>query len=204
MYEHDDQHLVQAALNGDSESFNRLVDRYQARAYGLCLRMLGDADHAADVAQDAFISAYRHLPSLRGEFRPWLMRIVANACRDVLRSQKRRPSVSLDMTNDDDDAPALQIADTAAGPEEQLLRREMQQTIATALFTIPAEQREVIVLSDIEGLSYQEIAEITGINIGTVKSRLNRARMRLRELLYAAELLPHVRRLTSEQTNQGE
>jgi RNA polymerase sigma-70 factor (ECF subfamily) len=108
------------------------------------------------------------------------------------------------MTTDDDEAPALQIADTTAGPEEQLLRREMQQTIATALFTIPADQREVIVLSDIEGLSYQEIADITGINIGTVKSRLNRARMRLRELLYAAELLPQVRRLTSEQTTQGE
>lgn len=204
MHEHDDQQLVQQSLSGDTLSFNQLVDRYQSRAYGLCVRMLGDADQAADVAQDAFISAYRHLPGLRGEFRPWLMRIVANACRDVLRSQKRRPSVSLDMTTDDDEAPALQIADTTAGPEEQLLRREMQQTIATALFTIPADQREVIVLSDIEGLSYQEIADITGINIGTVKSRLNRARMRLRELLYAAELLPQVRRLTSEQTTQGE
>jgi RNA polymerase sigma-70 factor, ECF subfamily len=204
MHEYDDQQLVQSALCGDTEGFNKLVERYQSRAYGLCVRMLGDADMAADVAQDAFISAYRHLPSLRGEFRPWLMRIVANACRDVLRSQKRRPSVSLDMTTDEDEAPALQIADTTAGPEEQLLRREMQQTIATALFTIPADQREVIVLSDIEGMSYQEIADITGINIGTVKSRLNRARMRLRELLYAAELLPHVRRLTSEQTNQGE
>lgn len=204
MHDHDDQKLVQLALNGNTESFNQLVDRYQSRAYGLCVRMLGDADQAADVAQDAFISAYRHLPGLRGEFRPWLMRIVANACRDVLRIQKRRPSVSLDMTTDDDEAPALQIADTTAGPEEQLLRREMQQTIATALFTIPADQREVIVLSDIEGLSYQEIADITGINIGTVKSRLNRARMRLRELLYAAELLPQVRRLTSEQTTQGE
>jgi RNA polymerase sigma-70 factor (ECF subfamily) len=204
MHEHDDQQLVQQALGGDTQSFNQLVDRYQARAYGLCVRMLGDADQAADVAQDAFISAYRHLPGLRGEFRPWLMRIVANACRDVLRSQKRRPSISLDMTIDEDEAPALQIADTTAGPEEQLLRREMQQTIAAALFTIPADQREVIVLSDIEGLSYQEIADITGINIGTVKSRLNRARMRLRELLYAAELLPQVRRLTSEQTNQGE
>lgn len=204
MHEIDDQQLVQSTLNGDTDGFNRLVDRYQARAYGLCIRMLGDADQAADVAQDAFIAAYRHLPGLRGEFRPWLMRIVANACRDVLRSQKRRPSVSLDMTMDDDDAPALQIADTTAGPEEQLLRREMQQTIATALHTIPVDQREVIILSDIEGLSYQEIADITGINIGTVKSRLNRARLRLRELLYAAELLPHVRRRTSEQTNQGE
>lgn len=204
MHEYDDIQLVQSTLNGDTESFNRLVDRYQPRVYGLCVRMLGDQDTAADVAQDAFIAAYRHLPSLRGEFRPWLMRIVANACRDVLRTKKRRPSLSLDMTYDDDESPALQIADTHAGPEEQLLRHELQQTIATALQTIPIDQREVIILSDIEGFSYQEISNITGVNIGTVKSRLNRARLRLRELLYAAELLPQVRRLTTEHTTQGE
>jgi RNA polymerase sigma-70 factor (ECF subfamily) len=94
MLQYDDQEIVQMILAGDTDAFNVLVDRYQARAYNLCLRMLGDGDAAADVAQDAFISAYRHLPSLRGEFRPWLMRIVANACRDALRSQKRRPTVS--------------------------------------------------------------------------------------------------------------
>jgi RNA polymerase sigma-70 factor (ECF subfamily) len=160
--------------------------------------MLGDADAAADVAQDAFISAYKHLPSLRGEFRPWLMRIVANGCRDVLRSQKRRPSVSLDLERDDDDTPAMQLADTGDGPEAALMKRELQKTIAGALAEIPDDQREVVILSDIQGLSYQEIADMTGINIGTVKSRLNRARSRLRELLMAAELLPRVRRHTLE------
>jgi RNA polymerase sigma-70 factor (ECF subfamily) len=112
MVQYEDQQLVQLVLDGDTEAFNDLVDRHQSRAYNLCVRMLGDADAAADVAQDAFISAYKHLPALRGEFRPWLMRIVANACRDVLRSQKRRPSVSLDLERDDDDTPAMQIADT--------------------------------------------------------------------------------------------
>ena len=192
----EDQILVSAALAGDNDSFNQLVERYQNRAYGLCFRMLGDADAAADVAQDAFISAYRHLPSLRGEFRPWLMRIVANACRDVLRSNKRHPSVSLDTNpRDEDESPALQIADTSPNPEEHLMRTELHRTISVALLQIPLDQRTVVILSDIEGLSYDEIAVVTGANIGTVKSRLNRARTRLREIFVAAELFPTVRRL---------
>ncbi len=198
MVQYENQQLVQLVLDGDTQAFNDLVERHQSRAYNLCLRMLGDADAAADVAQDAFISAYKHLPSLRGEFRPWLMRIVANGCRDVLRSKKRRPSVSLDLERDDDDTPAMQIADTSDGPEAALMKSELQKTIAGALAEIPDDQREVIILSDIQGLSYQEIADMTGINIGTVKSRLNRARSRLRELLMAAELLPRVRRHTVE------
>jgi len=198
MVQYEDQQLVQLVIDGDTQAFNDLVERHQSRAYNLCVRMLGDADAAADVAQDAFISAYKHLPSLRGEFRPWLMRIVANGCRDVLRSKKRRPSVSLDLERDDDDTPAMQIADTSDGPEAALMKSELQKTIAGALAEIPDDQREVIILSDIQGLSYQEIADMTGINIGTVKSRLNRARSRLRELLMAAELLPRVRRHTVE------
>jgi RNA polymerase sigma-70 factor (ECF subfamily) len=192
----EDQILVSAALAGDNDSFNQLVERYQNRAYGLCFRMLGDADAAADVAQDAFISAYRHLPSLRGEFRPWLMRIVANACRDVLRSNKRHPSVSLDTNpRDEDESPVLQIADTTPNPEEHLMRTELHRTISVALLQIPLDQRTVVILSDIEGMSYDEIAVVTGANIGTVKSRLNRARTRLREIFVAAELFPTVRRL---------
>jgi RNA polymerase sigma-70 factor (ECF subfamily) len=198
MVQYEDPQLVRLVLDGDTEAFNDLVERHQSRAYNLCVRMLGDADAAADVAQDAFISAYKHLPSLRGEFRPWLMRIVANGCRDVLRSQKRRPSVSLDLERDDDDTPAMQLADTGDGPEAALMKSELQKTIAGALAEIPDDQREVVILSDIQGLSYQEIADMTGINIGTVKSRLNRARSRLRELLVAAELLPRVRRHTLE------
>lgn len=196
----EDQILVSAALAGDNDSFNQLVERYQNRAYGLCFRMLGDADAAADVAQDAFISAYRHLPSLRGEFRPWLMRIVANACRDVLRSNKRHPSVSLDTNpRDEDESPVLQIADTTPNPEEHLMRAELHRTISVALLQIPLDQRTVVILSDIEGMSYDEIAVVTGANIGTVKSRLNRARTRLREIFVEAELFPTVRRLIADE-----
>jgi RNA polymerase sigma-70 factor (ECF subfamily) len=196
----EDQILVTAVLAGDSDSFNQLVERYQNRAYGLCFRMLGDSDAAADVAQDAFISAYRHLPSLRGEFRPWLMRIVANACRDVLRSNKRHPSVSLDTNpRDEDESPALQIADANPNPEEHLMRAELHRTISVALLQIPQDQRTVVILSDIEGMSYDEIAEVTGANIGTVKSRLNRARARLREIFTEVELFPTVRRLIANE-----
>lgn len=196
----EDQILVTAVLAGDSDSFNQLVERYQNRAYGLCFRMLGDSDAAADVAQDTFISAYRHLPSLRGEFRPWLMRIVANACRDVLRSNKRHPSVSLDTNpRDEDESPALQIADANPNPEEHLMRAELHRTISVALLQIPQDQRTVVILSDIEGMSYDEIAEVTGANIGTVKSRLNRARARLREIFTEVELFPTVRRLIANE-----
>jgi RNA polymerase sigma factor (sigma-70 family) len=191
--EYDDTQLVRDILAGDTQSFNVLVERHQSRVYSLCVRMVGDADAAADVAQDAFISAYRNLPSLRGEFRPWMMRIAANACRDVLRTRKRRPTVSMDA-DPSDDAPAQQIADSQAGPEDVLMHTEMQQALVEALYAIPDEQREVVILSDVQGYSYQEIAEVTGINIGTVKSRLNRARTRLREILMAAELFPQVMR----------
>lgn len=191
--EYDDAQLVRDILAGDTQSFNVLVERHQSRVYGLCVRMVGDTDAAADVAQDAFIAAYRNLPSLRGEFKPWMMRIAANACRDVLRTRKRRPTVSIDL-DPSDDAPMQQIADRQAGPEEVLMHTEMQHALLEALHAIPDEQREVVVLSDIQGFSYQEIAEVTGINIGTVKSRLNRARTRLREILVAAELFPQVMR----------
>lgn len=193
MIDYDDAQLVQAILAGDTQSFNILVERHQSRVYGLCVRMLGDNDAAADVAQDAFIAAYRNIPSLRGDFRPWMMRIAANACRDVLRTRKRRPTVSIDL-DPADDAPAQQYIDDTAGPEETLMHAQMQQVLVDALYAIPDDQREVVVLSDIEGMSYQEIADVTGINIGTVKSRLNRARARLREILQAAELFPKVMR----------
>jgi len=195
--EHDDQQLVQAVLAGDTHRFNTLVERYQSRVYGLCVSMVGDADMAADVAQEAFISAYRNLPALRGEFRPWIMRIAANACRDVLRSRKRRPTVSIDE-DPEDDAPVQQFADQSAGPEEELLRNELQQVLVRALNDIPADQREVVILSDVQGMSYQEIADCVGINIGTVKSRLNRARMHLRAILQAAELFPQIVRPTRD------
>ena len=188
----EERRLVEAAQRGDVESFNALVRLYEGRVYNLCYRMLGDADSAADAAQDAFLSAFRNLRSFRGgSFRSWMLRIATNTCYDALRARKRRPVVSLDMDIDDDnDSSPLQIADSAETPDDFALRRELAAAIQHGLTVLPEEQRIVLILSDIQGLAYEEIAQITDANLGTVKSRLSRGRARLREVLKAGELLP--------------
>lgn len=184
--------LVEAARRGDLESFNALVRLYEGRVYNLCYRMLGDAESAADAAQDTFLSAYRNLRSFRGgSYRSWLLRIATNTCYDALRSRKRRPSVSLEAASDsEDDSSPLQVPDAGESPDDFALRRELAGAIQHGLASLPEDQRAVLILSDIEGLSYEEIAQVTGANLGTVKSRLSRGRGRLRELLRAGELLP--------------
>ena len=188
----EERRLVEVAQRGDVESFNELVRLFEGRVYNLCYRMLGDAESAADAAQDAFLSAFRNLKSFRGgSFRSWMLRIATNTCYDVLRVRKRRPSVSLDIEADDESASSpLQIADTAESPDDFAQRRELAAAIQDGLTALPDEQRIVLILSDIQGLAYEEIAQITNSNLGTVKSRLSRGRARLREVLKAGELLP--------------
>jgi RNA polymerase sigma-70 factor (ECF subfamily) len=188
----EERRLVEVAQRGDVESFNGLVRLYEGRVYNLCYRMLGDAESAADAAQDAFLSAFRNLRSFRGgSFRSWMLRIATNTCYDALRARKRRPSVSLDIEADDEqDSSPLQIADTAESPDDYAQRRELAAAIQEGLATLPDEQRIVLILSDIQGLAYEEIAQITNSNLGTIKSRLSRGRARLREVLKAGELLP--------------
>jgi RNA polymerase sigma-70 factor (ECF subfamily) len=197
----EERRLVEAAQRGDVESFNSLVRLYEGRVYNLCYRMLGDADSAADAAQDAFLSAFRNLRSFRGgSFRSWMLRISTNTCYDTLRARKRRPTVSLDLdTDDEDDSSPLQIADDAESPADFALRRELAAAIQHGLTALPDEQRIVLILSDIQGLAYEEIAQITDSNLGTVKSRLSRGRARLREVLKAGELLPTRYRHESEE-----
>lgn len=185
--------LVTAAQRGDVESFNALVRLYEGRVYNLCYRLLGDADSAADATQDAFLSAYRHLHAFRGgSFRSWLLRIATNVCYDALRARQRRPVVSLDASGETvgDEPTSLQIADTSETPDEFALRRELARAIETGLAQLPVDQRLVVVLCDLQGLTYEEIAEVTGANLGTIKSRLSRGRARLRDLLREEELLP--------------
>jgi RNA polymerase sigma-70 factor (ECF subfamily) len=188
----EEQRLIAQAQRGDVESFNALVRLYEGRVYNLSYRMLGDPDSAADAAQEAFLNAFRNIRSFRGgSFRSWLLRIATNACYDLLRARQRRPSTSLDAAPEDDgDASPLQIADTAESPDEFALRRELAAAIQQALGALPEEQRVIVILCDIEGLPYEEIAQITGANLGTVKSRLSRGRARLRDALQAGELLP--------------
>ncbi len=189
----DELALIAAARDGDVTAFNRLVVQYQGLVYNLAYRLIADPDAAADATQEAFISAYRALRSFRGgSFKSWLLRIVTNACYDELRRRKRRPASSLDELEGLDetvDTPALTAP--TEGPEARAIRRELHALIQDGLLTLPEDQRTVLVLCDVQGLSYEEVTEVMRCNLGTVKSRLSRARAKLREYLQAhGELLP--------------
>lgn len=179
----DEQALIASASAGNPHAFNALAYAYQDMAYNVAYRVLGQPDAAADATQDALLSAYRALPAFRGgSFKAWLLRIVTNACYDQLRKRKRRPQTSLeDMVEDADYAAAL--TDPSESPEQALMRHELATTLEAAIAKLPTDQRLVLVLSDIEGLSYDEIAVSTGASLGTVKSRLSRARARVRDYL---------------------
>jgi RNA polymerase sigma-70 factor (ECF subfamily) len=180
--------LVRRARDGDLDAFNALVETHQRAVYNLCLRMVGSPAAAEDGTQDAFLSAYRHIGSFRGSnFRPWLMRIAANACTDELRRRHRRPAASLDAPVSGSDEP-LDVPDTAAGPEALALRAEQQEAVQGALAKLPADQRLAVVLCDMQGFAYEEIAETMRCSIGTVKSRIARGREKLRVLLAAEQM----------------
>jgi RNA polymerase sigma-70 factor (ECF subfamily) len=174
--------LVDAAKSGSLPAFNSIVLRHQDIAYGVAFRLLGDPDAAADVVQDSFLSAWRNLKSFRGDsIRPWLLRIVTNECLDHLRHKKRRPSESLDQITEAD--PSLDPPSPEDGPERLALRRESIVAIERALLGIPVVQRTAIVLHDIHGLSYEEIADVCSVEVGTIKSRISRGRSQLRDLI---------------------
>ncbi len=198
----DEQTLIRAAQRGDLDAFNELVLHYQNQVYNLAFRIMGDGDSAADATQEALISAYRALDSFRGgSFRAWLMRIVTNACYDELRRRKRRPASSLDALYVTDTAPGEVLVNGGESPEAYAQRQDLNRTLEAALQALTPDQRVVIVLSDVQGYNYQEIAEIMGVSLGTVKSRLSRARSKMRDLLLAqGELLPSLYRLQHEQT----
>lgn len=196
----DEKALIEAARRGDVGSFNQLVLSYQSMAYNVAYRILGDRDAAADATQEAFLSAYKSIGKFRGgSFKAWVLRIVTNACYDQLRYKQRRPTASLDALLVSEPAPIRPVTDPAESPEEHAMRQELSKVIQIGIGTLPAEQRATLVLSDIQGLSYQEIADITGVSLGTVKSRLSRARGKLRDfLLEQRELLPARYRLNDE------
>lgn len=190
-----DQDLAQQAVRGDTTAFNRLVLRHQDAVYTLCVRLTGNVHDAADAAQDAFFSAFRNLAGFRGgQVRSWLLRIAANSCYDLHRSRARRPADSLDQATTEEGAPPA-VVDPAAGPEQEALRHELGRVIQAGLMQLPESQRLAVVLCDVHGYDYQSIAEITGVDVGTVKSRINRGRRRLRDHLAGVrELLPSSKR----------
>jgi RNA polymerase sigma-70 factor (ECF subfamily) len=196
--------LISSAQRGDLDAFNTLVLTYQDILFNTALRILGDGELAADATQDAFLSAFRGLNSFRGgSFKAWLLRTVTNACYDELRRRKRRPTTPLEPDNEEGDtmdAPRW-AADPSRSPEEQHEAEELEHAIQHCLENLPVEFRAVVVMADIQGLDYTEVAAAIRAPLGTIKSRLARARLRLRECLQDfEELLPAVFRLQHEPT----
>lgn len=177
----DEAELVARAAGGDRVAFSRLMEHYQAACYGLAWRLLGNADQAADAVQDAFIHAYTAIDRYRGGiFRSWLLRITANASYDIMRRAKRRPSQPLpDVEEGEPELPDVATSNPAA----EAARSEMYRHLEVALRRLPEDQRTAIVLCDVYGMDYNEVAAMTDAALGTVKSRIHRGRLRLRELL---------------------
>ena len=187
------QAIAQSQL-GSTAAFNQLVAVYQRLVYNAAYRILSDPDAAADATQEAFLSAFRAMRDFRGgSFKAWLLRIATNACYDQLRYKQRRPTASLDALLLEDEEPAS-MPGTLEGPEEYVLRRELSAQVQRGLMTLPVEQRTVLILSDVQGFTYEEIATTTRASLGTVKSRLSRAREHMRDYLQQRELSPSVQR----------
>jgi RNA polymerase sigma-70 factor, ECF subfamily len=198
----DELSLIQSAQRGDLDSFNTLVLSYQDQVYNTALRILNDEELAADASQEAFLSAFKSLNSYRGgSFKAWLLRTVTNACYDELRRKKRRPTTPLEPETEEGDeveSPRW-LADPNASPEDDLDKAELEHAIQHCLENLPTDFRMVVVLADIQGLDYREVAIAAKTPIGTIRSRLARARLRLRECLQGfRELLPVAFRLEEE------
>ena len=195
--------LIEKAADGDLDAFNQLVLTYQDLAFNVAYRIMADKAAAADATQDAVISMYRKLDSYRGgSFKAWFLRIVTNACYDELRKQKRRPTVTLEPETDDGDlieSPEW-LADESPGLEETMMNSQLEKAIQECLNKLNEKHRAVMVMVDVSGEDYETVAEIIQSPVGTVKSRLSRARLKMQECLQAAgELLPDQFRLNSEE-----
>lgn len=171
----DDRELVRRYLAGDASAFATLVERHQARVYAVCVRVLGNADDAADASQDAFVSALRKLGQYRGDaaFTTWLHRVAVNACYDVLRKRARQPMLHLAT---DDDGPTRELGPPAPDHADEVVGT---RDAAAALALVPEEFRVALVLADVQDLPYERIAEILDVPVGTVKSRVFRGRIAL-------------------------
>lgn len=176
--------IIRSVLRGNVNDFEKLVTAYEKNVYNIALRMVGDPDDAADMTQETFIKAYRALSSFRGDskFSSWLYRIASNVCLDFLRNRSRHPQVSL-STVDEDDRATFELPDMRQNPEEQLMKKLGMEAVRRGLEQLPEQQRQILVLRELGGLSYAELAQTLGLEEGTVKSRIFRARKRLCALL---------------------
>ncbi|MHB9132017.1 MAG: sigma-70 family RNA polymerase sigma factor [Armatimonadota bacterium] len=178
-----EEYLVRRVQHGDDGAFDRLVELCAPRVYNLAFRLLGNTEDAQDIGQEAFVRVYQAIPRFKGDaaFSTWLYRIVSNACYDALKRRRRSPVTFTEFADDDNASSPLDMVAAPHTAEDALLQRERQRVVQHAITELPDIFRLVLVLYDLQGLSYQEIAEVTGQPVGTVKSRLNRARNMLRE-----------------------
>ena len=179
-----EQELVQAAQQGDQGAFSRLVEANQGKIYSLCFRMTGNPDDAADLTQEAFLNAWRGLGKFGGQstFSTWLYRLAANACIDFLRREKRRNALSMTLEDGEEDYQA-DLPDERWSPERELERKDLRRVLQEGLLALSPDHREVLLLRETEGLSYQEIAQCLRLEEGTVKSRIARARIAMKDYL---------------------
>lgn len=181
----DDKLLVGRAQAGDGRAFQTLVERYQRRVVQLALSMVKDPDEALDIAQETFVRVHRFLPSFKGDssFYTWTFRIAANLCLDAARKKSRRPMVALDDASDELEATLDPVSHALAGPQRLTLNRELQDQLHEALQQLPEKHRAILLLRELDGLSYEELSQTLGIRKGTVMSRLFHARLKMQRLL---------------------
>ena len=177
--------IIREVQSGDVNAFEDIVREYEKNVYNIALRMTGDREDALDVSQEAFLKAYHALPNFRGEskFSVWLYRIVSNACLDFLRERKRRAEVSLSVGDDEDESAEAEIRDDSLSPETLFERKLTREAVRRGLLSLPEDQRNILLLREIQGFSYEEIGRILSLESGTVKSRIFRARRKLCEFL---------------------
>lgn len=180
-----EQELVARAKAGDDEAFAQLMRDNEKRIYNLTLRMTGNPDDAMDLAQEAFLNAWRGLKFFKGDsaFSTWVYRLASNACIDHLRRKTRRQDISATMPTNEEDDSSPDIPDERFQPEQELERQELRQAVTDGLQQLSDEHRQVLVMREINGLTYQEIADVLDLEPGTVKSRIARARNSLRKIL---------------------
>ena len=183
----EDGEVVSAFLNGEERAFEELVDRYQGRLLNFIYRTIGDRDRAEDLVQEVFIRVYRHIGRFdrSKKFSTWIYTIASNLAKNELRNRSRNPLVlfqAIKAKFEDEDRP-LQFEDTQSRPDDLFRKRHLREMVEQSVARLPVHHREVFVLRELEGKSYEEIAEITGVNLGTVKSRLNRARTAFADII---------------------
>ena len=180
-----EQEYIQRARRGDPEAFEKLVLKYQDKIYTLAVRMVREREEAMDLAQEAFIRAWQNLDSFQGEssFGTWLHRLTTNVCLDHLRKQNRRQEIAVTISLDEEPAGWNEPADLSQDPQRILEQNQLQEAVVQGLEKLPEHHRRPLVMREVAGLSYQEIAGALELDLGTVKSRIARARMNLRKIL---------------------